>query len=137
MKRNYTRELLALKAKGLTICCSIGPRTAVEYQPRTGNDPQPWRDPHTNFRYTGRQCHARDAQGQWVPSANDVKIRKAAERKDAMTAPYLHAKSKVGPGEAAQAFAAWYVDNEKGSTPKDMARAFEEWYAAEVKKLVR
>ncbi len=65
-ERNYTQELLAARARGERIVCSMAPYAGnpVDYDPRSKTDPQPWvlagwggrRDDW--YRYTGRECHA-------------------------------------------------------------------------------
>lgn len=55
-RRNYTREIKAELRDGRVPVASIGSFTrAVEYNPRSKSDPQPWTD--GVFRYTGREIH--------------------------------------------------------------------------------
>jgi hypothetical protein len=58
-KRNYTRELLQKRAKGMTIVISLQPHEGIEarYEPRTSRDPMPW-TADLPYRFSGRECHA-------------------------------------------------------------------------------
>lgn len=71
MPRRYTAELLAARADGRTIVCSLDPyqNVPVTYDPRHPHDPSPWSAPGIPYRMTGRECHAIDADGAWVRTA--------------------------------------------------------------------
>lgn len=58
-RRNYTRELLAKRAEGMTIVISLQPNEGVEarYEPRRLHDPEPW-TADLPYRFSGRECHA-------------------------------------------------------------------------------
>jgi hypothetical protein len=60
-KRNFTAELKKAQEQGAKIVCSMAPYEGYEmvYEPRKTGDPSPWKlKAGSDFRYSGRECHA-------------------------------------------------------------------------------
>ncbi len=67
-RRNYTRDLRTLAAKGWVVVASLLPYEGqpVDYAPRFKTDPAPWTrtDAHgCVWRFSGRECHTVRACG--------------------------------------------------------------------------